>query len=130
MTMGFTSMADKIDLQQLRFSVLFVRPKTPFFDWLKATLAPSRQRIEDVFFPEELPVWLIPRVSSFGGDEQWGTFLRELKPRLLKAHLDCWNPGAAVNVPMTADQFDVFFEAEIRDEPRLAPDVGGPGASA
>jgi hypothetical protein len=103
----------QIDLESLTCSALLVEPKPPFFEWLSEVLP---TRAEEVYFPEEDPVWLIPPVPRFGSGEDLNLYLESLKPKLLEFTLGAFVTDIAL-LPQTIDAatFDRFFELKFRD---------------
>lgn len=105
---------ESTQLKKLNFSLLFLKPKRHFFVWLQNVLELKKLKINQIYFPEEDGVWLIP--SSFHSDEHFEAFIQCLKPIMLKRELGQFGPGKLMPSNISPETFDEFFEIHIRDK--------------
>lgn len=111
-------MKPSIESESMTCSALFVEPKPPFFEWLAQVLTVKRvpTTVNDVYFPQEDPVWLIPYVPRFSSQAQLASYLEGLKSKLLEFHLSAFvTDTALLPRPLDAATFDRFFAMKLHD---------------
>lgn len=111
---------------KLNFSLLILKPRAAFFERVKASLAAKGPgpAFEQVYFPEEDSVWLVPMTGQYGGEGRFEAFLEHLKPRMLRAEFGKF--GVGLVEPATVGLFDQCFELLVRDEAKSAYDLLAP----
>lgn len=111
---------------KLSFSLLVLTPREGFFDRLKTLLAAKGPgpSFEQVYFPEEDAVWLVPMTDQYGGGGRFEAFLEHLKPRMLRAEFGKF--GVALQELATPALFDQCFDLKIRDEAKNAYELLAP----
>jgi hypothetical protein len=113
----------EMDVARLVCSAALLEPKQPFFDWLRMVHSSTGVRIERIHFPEEDTVWLIPPIPRFSTHEACKQFLKELKPRVLRACLAGFILKADQLATVDESNFDQFFELKVRDKLRSIEDL-------
>ncbi len=99
-----------IDIPSLRFTVVILTAQPAFQQWLHASGLPS----DEVYFPEEDPVWLIPPLGQFDSQAHADGYIEALKPHWL-AHA-CGAFGVVPPAPCNSAAFDSFFHVSLRDQ--------------
>jgi hypothetical protein len=110
------------DLEQLVFSLVFVRPKTRFLEWLQTTAAGRGMSLDDVYFKEENGVWLIPAIGTFDDQQSFDAYLLKIKSSIAADEFGKYGPDAG-DVPDFRDigAIDLYFDFEVRDRAMIAP---------
>lgn len=97
-------------------SVLVVTPKPAFLQCIRATAAHQGVAFNDVYFPEEDGVYLVPAIGTFADAAHFTGFVDELKPRLAQREFGKFGiPLELVPEVWTKEVFDNFFDLAMRD---------------
>ncbi|HWY32513.1 MAG TPA: hypothetical protein VNX46_17245 [Candidatus Acidoferrum sp.] len=106
---------NELVVEETNYSLVFVVPKQPFFEWLDHMLQNTGRSINDFYFEEEDMACLIPNIASMGS-ESLNPYLSQLKKQLLTktfgAVVTDWKQCPEIN----SSTFDEFFELKIRDK--------------
>lgn len=114
-------MSINFDLNAMIFSLVVVRPKEEFFRWLEPILLRSELDINQVYFPEECGVWLVPAIGTFDDETAFKLYLDSLKPKFVREELGKFGPEMTdIPAPITLAFCNELFEFEIRDRAQLA----------
>lgn len=109
-----------LKVETLTCSAVLVQPKPPFFEWLNK-IHEGKIRLEDIYFPEEDPVWLIPPTSHFSSHELFDEYVKYLKPKLLENYLGGF--ARVEQMPsLDGETFDGFLDLVFRDSVRNTED--------
>lgn len=103
-------------------SAVILRPTPYFIEWLESVAEKRGLAMSEVYFPEEISVWLIPPVGSFSSQHALDTFLSRLKREATRLEMGAFG-AAPEDVPEPLDDAacDRFFEFELRDRAREFP---------
>lgn len=113
----------KLELATLTFSLLVVRPRKPFFEWLDNLARRRGCKIESIYFAEEDGVWIIPALGTFDCSVAADEYIASLKPVIIKRELGRFGLTAEeIPGPWTVELCDKLFDLEIRDTACLAPE--------
>lgn len=114
-------MSGVFDLTGMTFSLIVLRPKKAFFEWLEPVVLKRGLSLDDVFFPEESGVWLIPSIGSFDDTPSFEGYLQRLKPVIVLDELGKFGPDTS-EMPSRIDVSicDALFEFEVRDRAQIA----------
>ncbi len=109
-------MAKQIDTGNLMFSLVILRPRAAFFDWLKPVLRKKQFSLDQVYFAEENGVWVIPAIGTFNDTPELEKYLEDLKPMMVKEELGKFGPDAE-DMPqeITPVLCNSLFDFEVRD---------------
>lgn len=109
------------DIKNLWFSLLIVRPKFNYINWVKQLSHPHLPPPERRYHPEEDSVWLIPQRGSFAAGK-YEQYVQSLKPLMARYEFERFLPEEG-KLPgtMSANLFDEYFDLELRDLPVQAP---------
>ena len=109
-------MGKEFNLEKMIFSVLVVRPREAFFDWLKPVIQRQNWKLDEIYHPEEDSIWLIPAAGTFSSSDEIDKYITNLKPAILKHELGRFGPlPEEFPAPLSADVCDKFFVVELRD---------------
>lgn len=99
-------------------SVLILTPKAKFMGLLSELAAQKSISVDDIYFPEEDTVLLVPFIGSFPDGSKFDAFVNELKPTLIKREFGKF--GLPVPDPSwSAEMFDCFFSIAVRDRAEI-----------
>lgn len=114
-------MGMQLDLKKMTFSLVLLRPRDPFFEWLGRILSRRGLVIEQVYFPEENGVWIIPAIGTFDDGDAFCLYLDELKILMVREEMGKFGPEE-VDFPsdITVLFCNEMFDFEIRDRAHLA----------
>lgn len=107
-------------------SVLILSPKSSFMELVSAAAQRQAATLNDIYFPEEDGVLLVPPIGTFGDYSKFEAFVMRLKPDLMMREF------GKFGVPQpsgdwTAAAFDEFFTITIRDRTEIvAPTPDSP----
>lgn len=119
-------MSMNFDLNKMIFSLVILRPKEAFFRWLESVITKDGLSLNEVYFPEECGVWLVPAIGTFDDESSFKRYLDLLKPLIAREELGKFGPDVNdVPSPLTLDCCNDFFEFEIRDRAQSARPYGG-----
>jgi len=93
-------------------SALILKPKEMFFIWLDSVCKANGVDRSEVFFQEEVSIFLIKNHSSFDSQRLFEKYIKYLKPGILKKQLSQYG---RVDVELSERVFDQFFDIELRD---------------
>jgi hypothetical protein len=106
----------KFDLNAMIFSLIILRPKEAFFRWLDPILLRNDLSIDQVYFPEECGVWLVPAIGTFDDEPAFRSYLDSIKPVIVREELGKFGPEMAdVPAQITLAVCNDLFDFEIRD---------------
>jgi hypothetical protein len=95
-------------------SVLILSPKPSFLELVSSVARRQSANLDDIYFPEEDGVLLIPPIGTFEDYSKFEAFVTRLKPDLMMREFGKFSiPQPAMD--WTADAFDEFFSITIRD---------------
>lgn len=95
-------------------SVLILSPKPSFLVLISSAARRQSANLDDIYFPEEDGVLLIPPIGTFEDYQKFEAFVTRLKPVLMMREFGKFSipqPGS----DWTAEAFDEFFSITIRD---------------
>lgn len=98
------------DIPNLRFTVVILTAQPAFQEWLRASGLPA----DEIYFPEEDPVWFIPPLGQFDSQAHADDYIEALKPHWL-AHA-CGAFGVVPPSPCDSAAFDSLFHIALRDQ--------------
>lgn len=111
-----------IDYADRRRSALILRPRPYFLEWLAGVVGRRGFALSEVYFPEEISVWLIPPVGTFNSQDALDTFLSTVKREATRLEMGVFGATPEdVPVPLDDAACDRFFEFEVRDLVREFP---------
>lgn len=115
-------MAKQFDAGNLIFSLVIVRPREAFFEWLKPVLRKKDFILDQVYFPEENGVWIIPAIGTFNDTAEFEKYLEDLKPLIVKQEMGKFGPDVE-DMPqeITSNLCNTYFDFEVRDRAQKAP---------
>lgn len=105
------------NLSSLRFSSLILTPREELFSWLHEIENQNESyKIENAYHEEENGVWIIPPISAFRTEDEFGLFVYNLKPIMLhKELIRLQVPSEFIPSTDLETKFDNFFYIAVRD---------------
>lgn len=115
-------MATLLDLKKLQFSLVIIRPRAAFFEWLKPVVSKQGFTIDKVYFPQEDAVWIIPAIGTFNDTGSFNSYLNDLKAVITREEMGKFGP-ALEDLPnrFTTEFCDTLFEFEVRNGAQIGP---------
>ena len=115
--MNSQALCDTIDLAKRDFSLILVKPREAFLEWVNAFVKLKGLEVYRMCIPEENTVLVIPNRDRFSYQSCFEDFLNVMKPKLLHAELSRIHKASPAEFghPITKETFDKFFEIALRD---------------
>lgn len=99
-------------------SVLILSPKPSFLKLVSSAAQKQAATLNDIYFPEEDGVLLVPPIGTFGDYSKFEAFVSRLKPDLMVREFGKFGiPQPASG--WTEAAFDEFFTITIRDRTEI-----------
>lgn len=96
-------------------SALLITPREQFLEIVRSHAKTQDMDLEEIYFPEEDSVILVPHISKFPDYDAFIDFIESIKPKLLARELGRFGiPYPAEKI--TAHEFESLFSLGIRDE--------------